>query len=73
MQKQLLVYALIIALLSSYTLSGQEKNQLTIITDNVECVVGHQYKMLMTNYSDKVYDSRITLVSSWTTSLQIGQ
>lgn len=56
MQKQLLVYALIIALLSSYTLSGQEKNQLTIITDNVECVVGHQYKMLMTDYSDKVYD-----------------
>lgn len=56
MQKQLLVYALIVALLSSYTLSGQEKNQLTIITDNVECVVGHQYKMLMTDYSDKVYD-----------------
>lgn len=56
MKKKLLVYAFIVALLSSYTLSGQEKNQLTIISDKVECVVGHQYKMLMTNYSDKVYE-----------------
>ena len=68
MQKQLLVYALIVALLSSYTLSGQEKNQLTIITDNVECVVGHQYKMTRSTTT-----SRITLVSSWTTSRQIRQ
>lgn len=52
----LFFYAFMALLLGCIPLVGQQGTQTTLIADQVQCIVGQQYAILMTDYSDKVYD-----------------